>query len=393
MSQQLPPQNGRLRPSRRRRKVHIASLALALLLVATVGVIWAAASTGSTGAPRWHGQALTPSSTPSPTPSPTPEPKTITLGAVGDIIMGDAPEELPANGGRDFFDDVKDLFEADLMMGNMEEPITDDTGHKKCRPGSTSCHQFRVPPSYARHLKDAGFDLLNQANNHGNDYGPQGYRNTQKALADHGLEHTGPRGYIATVDVRGVKVAVLGFSSYSRDNSLTDIDQAREIVKEAAGQADIVVIQVHWGAEGSDKTHVKPGTEMFLGENRGDPMGFSRAVIDAGADLIIGHGPHTLRALELYKGRLIAYSLGNFAGGGGLSGNGNLGWGGVLKATLAEDGSFVSGRFHSTYFKSNPGVPHQDADKRGLKLLRQLTKEDFPESGPAISPEGVITVS
>lgn len=392
MSEQFPPQDEPQRPSLRLRKTHIAYAAVALLLVATVGVIWTAVSTGSAGTPLWHGRALQEIATASPTPSasPEPRPKTVTLGAVGDIIMGDAPQELPANGGKDFFDDVKGLFKADLMMGNMEEPLTEDTGYRKCAPTATSCHQFRVPSSYAKHLKDAGFHMLNQANNHGYDYGPQGYRNTQKALAADGLKHTGPKGYIAKVEVRGIKIAVLGFSSYSRDNSLIDLGDAREIVKKAASQADIVVIQVHWGAEGSDKTHVKPGTEMFLGENRGDPIAFSHAVIDAGADLIIGHGPHTLRGFDIYKGRLIAYSLGNFAGGGGLSSNGNLGWGAVLKATLDEDGSFVTGRFHSTHFDNNQGVPRRDSQNRGLKLVQELTKEDFPDTGPSISSTGVI---
>jgi hypothetical protein len=378
------------------RKVHVAAAALAVLMVATVGVLWTRAS--RTVDPRWVSATVTePVSTPTPSPSPsTSAPaesaQTITLGAVGDIIMGDAPGSMPANDGRGFFDKVKSLFAVDLMMGNMEEPITDDTGFGKCRPEQTSCHQFRVPPSYAAHLRDAGFHLLNQANNHGYDYGPTGYTNTQKALTGVGLKYTGPRNYVAVVDVKGVKVAVVGFSSYDRDNSLINLSQAKSVVEKASGMADLVVIQVHWGAEGSGQTHVKPGTEMFLGENRGDPMAFSRAVIDAGADLIIGHGPHTLRGFELYKGRLIAYSLGNFAGGKGLKGEGNLGWGAVLHATVKPDGSFVNGKFNSTYFVTNPGTPNPDPQNRGLNLVRDLTKADFPSTGPAISSDGVISL-
>jgi poly-gamma-glutamate capsule biosynthesis protein CapA/YwtB (metallophosphatase superfamily) len=370
-------------------------VALAVLVVAGVGVIWRTAT--SPVQPLWVGQDVpgpvsSPSETPSQAASPAPSGDTITLGAVGDIIMGDAPGSMPANDGRGFFDKVKSLFAVDFMMGNMEEPITDDTGHVKCRPEQTSCHQFRVPPHYAGHLKDAGFHLLNQANNHGYDYGPQGYTNTQKSLTNAGLKYSGPRNYVSVSEVKGVKVAVLGFSSYARDNSLIDLNQAKQVVQKASGMADIVVIQVHWGAEGAAMTHVKPGTEMFLGENRGDPMAFSRAVIDAGADLIIGHGPHTLRALELYKGRLIAYSLGNFAGGKGLKGDGSLGWGGVLHTTLAKDGALVSGKFNSTYYVTNPGVPQPDSQNRGLGLVSKLTKEDFPNTGPKISSDGVISL-
>ena len=88
------------------------------------------------------------------------------------------------------------------------------------------------------------------------------------------------------------------------------------------------------GAEGSDKTHVTSGHEIFLGEDRGDLITFSHAVIDAGADVVFGHGPHVMRGMEFYKGRLIAYSLGNFCGYRVLGTAGFLGVGGVLKVTL-----------------------------------------------------------
>jgi hypothetical protein len=158
MTSPIPPLVERPKPPPKLRKVYIAFAALALLLVATVGVFWTKAS--ESASPLWVGQAATePVSTPSALPPASSAPaagKTITLGAVGDIIMGDAPDAMPANDGRGFFDKVKSLFAVDLMMGNMEEPITEDTGFGKCSPEQTSCHQFRVPPSYAAHLRDAG---------------------------------------------------------------------------------------------------------------------------------------------------------------------------------------------------------------------------------------------
>lgn len=352
-----------------------AGLCLIMTVVMSLGSAAERAQLRHAGAPRQP--------PPSPTASPTPPPmKTITLSGVGDIIMGN---------NRDFFDKIKHLLPADLVMGNMEEPLTDDTGYVKCRPEQTRCNQFRAPPSYAKHLKDSGFHLLNQANNHGYDYGPKGYTNTQKALKAAGLEFTGPRQHITLVDVAGLKVAVLGFSSYPRDNSLIDVAAARAVVGKAAGLAEIVVIQVHWGAEGADKTHVKPGTEWFLGENRGDPIAFSRAVIEAGADLVVGHGPHTLRGMEIYQGRLIAHSLGNFSGGGGLKGDGNLGWGGVLKVTVDEKGAFKDGHFASTFFTSGAGVPQPDPQQRGLNLVRQLSQQDFPATGARFEVSGAIS--
>jgi poly-gamma-glutamate capsule biosynthesis protein CapA/YwtB (metallophosphatase superfamily) len=326
--------------------------------------------------------------------SPSPVPTTaqvVSLSATGDIVMGNAPARLPANGGKGFFDSVREALAADLVMGNLEEPITDDTGTSKCGADSTQCHQFRVPPSYAVHLKEAGFGLLNQANNHGYDYGAAGYRNTQKHLEAQGLAHTGAPDQITVMDVKGVKVAVVGFSSYPWNNSLVDIPAGAEVVKKAATQADLVVVQVHMGGEGTDKTHVKPGTEMFLGENRGDPVKFSHAMIDAGADLIVGHGPHVLRGMEFYQGRLIAYSLGNFAGGAGaLNNSGRLGWGGVLKVSLAADGTFTGGEFISTYMNS-AGKPTVDTQKRGLKAVQDLSGADFDATAAKLDADGKIS--
>ncbi|WFE58408.1 CapA family protein [Micromonospora sp. WMMD712] len=379
------PRAGAARPRRR------AALALGVLL----GTLLAAGCAETTDAPTWQpGNRAGATGTAAPAPSgeaPEGKVESVSLSATGDIIMGNAPNRLPPNGGKGFFDSVKKALAADLVMGNLEEPLTVDTGTGKCGANSTRCFQFRAPPEYAAHLRDGGFELLNQANNHGYDYGPKGYRNTQAALEKHDLEHTGAPDQITVVEVEGVKVAVAGFSSYVWSNSLVDIDAARAVIKKAATMADLVVVQVHMGGEGADKTRVRPGTEMFLGENRGDPIKFSHAMIDAGADLVVGHGPHVLRGMEFYQGRLIAYSLGNFAGGGNsLSNNGRLGWGGVLKVSLKPDGSFAGGSFTSTYMNSI-GKPTMDPDDRGLDLVRELTRLDFPKSGARLDDEGRIT--
>jgi hypothetical protein len=192
-----------------------------------------------------------------------------------------------------------------------------------------------------------------------------------------GLMHTGAKGEITIADVKGVKIAVLGFGFYKYQNTVLDLPAARALVVKASAQADIVAIQVHWGDEGADKAHVRPGPEYLRSEPRGDSIAFAHAVIDAGADIIFGHGPHTVRAMEVYRGRLIAYSLGNFAGGGGLKGDGSLGWGGVLHATLTGEGNLLGGRFTSTYFTSQPGQPLPDSRNRGLNLVRELTQADF----------------
>jgi hypothetical protein len=325
-----------------------------------------------------------------PSPTAEPEPAAISLSATGDIILGDAGS-LPANDGEGFFDGVTDALAADLVMGNLEQPLTDDTGFDKCGENSEACHAFRAPPAYARHLVDAGFELMNLANNHGDDYGPAGRANTQAALDEHGIAHTGERGQITVVGVEGVQVAVVGFSAYEWTNQLNDHTQAADVVSRADGQADLVVVQVHMGAEGADETRVRPGSEDFFGENRGDPIAFSQAVIDAGADLVVGHGPHVLRGLEFYQGRLIAYSLGNFAGGGNtLNSAGNLGLGAVLKVSLEPGGGFAGGELISTHMY-DAGLPKRDSQQRSLALVRDVTGRDFPETGARLGPDGEIT--
>ncbi|MET0419763.1 MAG: CapA family protein, partial [Actinoplanes sp.] len=311
--------------------------------------------------------------------------------ATGDIMMSNAPSRMPPNDGEGFFNAVKDGLSSDFVMGNLEQPLSEDTGASKCgSPPSPNCFAFRSPPSYAKHLADAGFRLVTTANNHSKDMGTAGARNTRAALDEAGVKYTGNADEITVVEVKGIKVAVVGFSSYAGANNLNDLDASRAVVAAAAEEADVVVVQVHMGAEGSNRQHVKPGNEIFHGENRGDPMKFSRAVIDAGADVVIGHGPHVLRGMEFYQGKLIAYSLGNFAGGGRtLSRSGVLKYGGIVHVTLTKDGTFTAGKFVSTYMNSS-GLPTRDADGQGLKLVAQLSATDFGDTAAKVGADGTI---
>lgn len=355
--------------------------------------VWVSGSSDPPGSRASGGASGAPAST-------APAGDVVTLSATGDILMGSAPSALPPEGGRGFFRPVREALRADLQMGNLEQPLTDDTGYRKCPEPSPppsgspapprNCFAFRAPPSYAGLLRDAGFMVMNIANNHAYDYGPEGFRQTRAALESAGLRHTGAVGQIAVVQVKGVRVAVLGFASYHYSASLTDIPAAAALVKRAAAQADLVVVQMHVGAEGADRTHVRPGVEMFHGENRGDPIAFSHAVVDAGADLVVGHGPHVMRAMEFYRGRLIAYSLGNFAGYRTLSYHGVPGVGGVLKVGLRPDGSYVSGSLVATHMVA-PGSPAMDPQRRAVPLVRSLTEEDFPDSGARIGADGAIS--
>ena len=145
---------------------------------------------------------------------------------------------------------------------------------------------------------------------------------------------------------------------------------------------------IHAGAEGSDHEHVRRGTEEYLGENRGDPIAFGHSVVDAGADIVLGSGPHVLRGMEWYHGRLIAYSLGNFLGNNGtLSIGGVLGLSGVLHVTLRRDGGWLRGDLSPVQLVS-PGVPEPDPAEAAHGIVRVLSREDFGRNAMRVTHTG-----
>src|SRR6188474_3332818 len=315
-------------------------------------------------------------------------PGVVAIVATGDIVMGSAPN-LPPDGGRSFFSDVQTDLAGDVVLGNLEGTLSTG-GSSKCGASSTSCFAFHTPPSYARWLKRAGFTVMNLANNHAFDFGQEGLDQTIAALDRSGLLHTGRPGEITVQKVGRIRVATVGFAPYPWAASLNDIAGARELVRAADRVADVVVVTMHAGAEGQDRQHVSRGTERFLGENRGDPLRFAHAVVDAGADLVVGSGPHVLRGMEWYKGRLIAYSLGNFAGYKVFSLGGPLSTSGILRVTLRGDGKFEAGRLVPTHLVG-AGLPALDPSEAAHGLVRTLSREDFGRHGVKVSPEGVLS--
>lgn len=350
----------------------------------------ATASTGSehavtTPAPVDTSPVTTPSETTTTVPE-EPAPRTVSLAAVGDIVMGSPPYGLPADGGRGFFAPVASLLAADLTIGNLEGTLT-SRGTSKCGAGSANCFAFRTPPDYARHFAFAGFDIMSVANNHANDFGEVGRADTIRALRARGIGHTGRPGQITVRGVNGIRVAVLGFAPYPWAQSLLDIAGARALVRDAAQRADVVIVTMHAGAEGSDRARVVPGPERYLGEPRGDVMAFSRAVVDAGADLVVGHGPHILRGMEFHRGRLIAYSMGNFGGYKVFNTRGDLSLSGVLRVTLDAQGRFVRGRLAATRLDSS-GLPR--AGGASVPFVRRRSQADFGASAARIAASGAI---
>jgi poly-gamma-glutamate capsule biosynthesis protein CapA/YwtB (metallophosphatase superfamily) len=336
-------------------------------------------------------QATTPKSSPSPaTPTPTPakapEPspptqpkptskgKSITIKAVGDVIPGtNYPDyRLPDDPNTLLPDSIRAyLKSADLTFGNFESSLTNyPYSSKDVSRGQVFA--FRSPPEYAQLFSQSGFDVFNIANNHAMDFGEVGLKDTIANLSGAGVKTVGQKNQILAMKVKDVNVAIVGFSPYDYYNSVQDLEAAKSLIAKAKEQAEIVIVSMHAGAEGTDALHVADRTEFFFGENRGNSVSFARTAIDAGADLVLGHGPHVPRAIELYQGKLIAYSLGNFLGYRTLSTSAQAGYSLILEVKLDGEGNFASGKVIPVHM-DDQGIPQVDSYFRTVGLLRHLT--------------------
>jgi poly-gamma-glutamate capsule biosynthesis protein CapA/YwtB (metallophosphatase superfamily) len=315
--------------------------------------------------------------------APVEAPRTIRVAAVGDIMMGTTfPEEiLPPEDGATLFRSVTPLLAGhDVVFGNLEGPLTDASLSPKCpkpRRNGRPCFAFRTPPRYAALLKNAGFTAVNVANNHSLDFGMEGLDNTLAVLDAAGIGAVGGE-RVAVAAVAGRSVAVTGFSYSLRTpyvHPLLDIEAARGIVADLKREHDLVIVSFHGGAEGAGAMRAADAEEEFLGEKRGNVVRFARAAVEAGADLVLGHGPHVPRAIEVYRGKLIAYSLGNFAVYSMFNIKGPSGLGYALQAELdPETGNVVRFRTPSVALR-HPGIPHPDPSGKAEALLRKLSEE------------------
>jgi len=352
-------------------------------------------------------------SVPPPAPEPAPEPVDVAteaapvptapvepdksllrirIAAVGDMMLGtDYPQNhLPDDDGAGFLAAVTpELSAADIAFGNLEGVLVDGGEPAKKCENPSACYLFRSPTRYARLYKAAGFDVLSLANNHARDFGEEGRTSTMQALERVGIFHSGREGDFATLSANGVSVAVLAYAVTKESNMMLDYELAESTVARFAASHDVVIVSFHGGAEGVDATNLPFGEEEYYGEPRGDVVLFARKMVDAGADLVVGHGPHVVRAAERYKDRLIAYSLGNFATYYGISVAGIKGVAPILVATLDGNGRFVDGEIISTV-QIRPAGPSIDPQQRALNLMRGLSVEDFGKPGLSFLPDGTL---
>lgn len=339
-------------------------------------------------------------STAKPTAETPAKKDTIMIIAVGDIQLGTMfPNKtfLPsATDGPKFLSEVEPVLRGgDVTFCNFEGTFADATTQVRGGIGQHS-YRFGMPPSYVNYLKDAHFNLIGTANNHTNDYETGGRRLTATVLDSAGVHWAGHENRpFCVFEENGVRY---GFCAVAPHTGVLNIEPAEDIEKivrdlKEKEKCDIVIVSMHIGAEGTSAQHITRKTEIFLGANRGNPHQFAHRLIDAGADVILGHGPHVLRAIEVYKGKFIAYSMGNFACYSSIGLKGPLGLSAVYRLKYhVPTGNFIEGELVSTYQQKphTPG-PHIDStEQKGYNTIMNLTKTDFPESTIQFGKDGHI---
>ena len=289
---------------------------------------------------------------------------------------------------------VQVLRSGDVVFGNMEGVLWDEDvpPSKSCRDPDL-CYVFRSPERYAGLLARSGFTVMALANNHSGDWGAEGREATMAALARNeiayaGLETADARTATLTLD-SGVRMGVAAFSPNRGTLNLNNLDAALRVVRSLADEHDVVLVSFHGGAEGAQYTSLPKEPETFHGENRGDVYAFAHAAVDAGADVVIGHGPHVPRAVEVYEDRFIAYSLGNFWTYGRFNLSGANGLAPVVDLVLGPDGSLRGARIHSAR-QEGRGGPTLDPAGGALALISELTAADLGEAGLVFDPDGTV---
>jgi hypothetical protein len=323
-----------------------------------------------------------------------PSRDTVSIIGVGDIMMGtNYPEDkLPPHDGVHLLKNVDSVLrDADVTFGNLEGTLLDDGGiPKKCKDPKV-CYAFRTPVRYVKNLVNAGFDMVSLANNHAGDMGDPGRKSTMETLAGANILHAGQLSQPTVVfEKDSIKYGLAAFSPNSNCVDINDLEGAIEIVKKLDSICDIVIVSFHGGAEGAQFQNVPRTNELYYGENRGDVYKFSHALVDAGADVVFGHGPHVTRAVEVYNERFIAYSLGNFATYRGISVSGVNGLAPIIKVFADKTGKFYYGQIIPTYQSYESGV-RIDPQNQVIKKIQELTQKDFPESQIHIDENGLIT--
>ncbi|MEZ5071868.1 MAG: CapA family protein [Bacteroidales bacterium] len=326
---------------------------------------------------------------------PRPSPDTLVITGTGDMMLGTSypsARHLPPRADcRPLLRPVEDVLRSgDVLFGNLEGGFCGGGGTPKYCRDTTNCYVFCQPPEFLDCYREAGYDVLSVANNHVNDFGPAGREWTARLLDSSGIAFAGFTSHPWTLfEKNGVRYGFAAFAPNQGTMDVRNIALAADIARHLDSLADVVIISFHGGAEGRENQHVVRGEEMYLGENRGSVYRFAHAVVDAGADVVFGHGPHVTRALELYNDRLICYSLGNFATYGRFNLQGPNGVAPIVRVFTNVRGEFLGGEVVSVR-QTGEGGPFPDPSDRALSLVRSLSEADFPDQDLVIGADGSL---
>ncbi|WP_245729288.1 CapA family protein [Niabella drilacis] len=320
----------------------------------------------------------------------------VTITAVGDMMLGsDYPNTLRMPKRNILLPLADSLRSGDFLIGNLEGVITGAAVPEKKCSNPKNCYAFRMPPGTEKYFKDAGFDFLSLANNHSGDFGNPGLNQTMSLLKKTGIGFAGVKHHQAhqIIHKNGIRYGIITAGFGWRHLHISNPQQVTQHISRIKDSTDLVIIYFHGGAEGDGMDHVLKRKELFHGEDRGDVHAFARACIDAGADLVLGSGPHVARGIELYRNKLIAYSLGNYATYGSISLKGPMGVAPILKIQLNKNGDFAGGRIISTIqLPANDRTPHLDPAKTVAIRMQELSRMDFPHSPLRITQKGEIII-
>jgi poly-gamma-glutamate capsule biosynthesis protein CapA/YwtB (metallophosphatase superfamily) len=319
---------------------------------------------------------------------------TVSIIGVGDMMLGTIypANYLAPDDGKYLLQPVESILKnADVTFGNQEGTLFDGEGIPKKCSDPTKCYAFKSPERYARYLAAAGFDIMSLANNHSGDFGSDAREATSAALKRAGILSSGSLSVPYTIFVKdSIRYGLASFSPNTGTCDINNIAEAKRIVSKLDSLCDITIVSFHGGAEGRTHQHVPRKTELFYGEDRGNVYEFAHKMIDAGADVIFGHGPHVTRAIDYYKDRFIIYSMGNFCTYGRFNLQAENGFAPIIKLYTDNKGKFLKGEIIPIK-QTGEGGPVIDIEKQVIFKIKELTLSDFPEINLTISDKGIIT--
>ena len=320
----------------------------------------------------------------------------ISITAMGDVMMGTTfpANLLPENDGKDLFSPAKSWIEAsDIRFINFEGTFFDGRPQPDGKSSGPNRYLFRTPTTMVSRLQEAQVNVASLANNHVKDFGTAGIISTKKTLTQAGIQYSSKAGETAEFKVDETEISLIAVDFYKAPRSITQPSSTYEEIRQLKNKRKLIIVSAHVGAEGQNAENVKFNDEIFLGENRGNSVEFAHKAIDEGADVIIMHGPHIPRGLELYKNRLIIYSLGNFITGKGISLDGNTKLAPLVRLQIDHQGNFIAGQIVSFIQQRSPQRIELDSRHTAMRFMRDLSIKQFPNSPLLFSDDGTFKIN